>query len=540
MLLGVVAMVLLVACANVANLALARAASRAKEISVRCALGAGQSRIARQLLTESVVLALSGGLLGLVFAIQGLALLKRILPADTPRLLNVEADWRVLVFTAGLAIVTGLAFGLAPSLQASRTALAGSLTAGGRSASSSVSRNLRNALVVAEIAFAVLLVIAAGLLVRSFWALSHVNAGFQPEHVITARITPSLEFCRQEVRCLVFYRQLLDRVRATPGVSGAALVNTLPLDGRVAKRSLNVDGRSNPDGEPSPLFWLNVVTPEYFRVMSIPLVSGRAFTDVDVSGTDAVAIVPRTTARRFWMEESAIGKRIRFVGENRWRTIVGVVGDVRAHGLRQDEPDFIAGTVYVPYSPTATLEDGRIPAAMTIAVATAGDTTRVEAGLRREIGGLSQEIPVSDVRTMHATVAAAVASPASVTTIFVAFAGLALVLGVIGIYGVISFLVSKRTREIGICVALGAQRHDVFRSIMKEGVQLALVGIGLGMAAAGIVTRVLSRELYGVGPADPVTYVTVAVVMVIVTMAACFVPTYKAMRVDPLIALRQE
>ncbi len=479
-------------------------------------------------------------MLGFVVATQGLASLKRILPADTPRVTDVHVDWHVLAFTAALAVVTGLAFGLAPALHASRTALTESLRAGGRGAVSSVSQRLRNALVIAEIAFAVLLVIAAGLLVRSFWALSHVNAGFQPEHVITARITPSQPFCSDEPRCLAFYRQMLDRMRASPGVSGAALVNTLPLDGRVAKRSLNVAGFTVPDGETSPLFWLNVVTPDYFRVMSIRLVAGRAFTEADLSGNPPVAIVPRATARRFWPEENAIGKQVRFVGETHWRTVVGVVGDVRAHDLRQDVPDFMAGALYVPYSPKATLEDGRIPAEMTIAVVTTTGPSHLEAALRQTIASLSGEIPVSDVQTMRATVSDAVASPASVTMLFVAFAALALVLGAIGIYGVLSFLVSKRTREIGIRMALGARRRDVFRSIMKEGAQLAFAGVGLGMAGAAAVMRVLSGELYGVGPADPLTYAAVAVVMVIVTMTACFVPTYRAMRVDPLIALRQE
>jgi putative ABC transport system permease protein len=539
-LLGVVGLVLLIACANVANLTLARAASRAKEISVRCALGAGQARITRQLLTESVVLAFGGGLLGFVVSVQGLAWLKEILPPDTPRAADVRIDWRVLAFTAGLAVATGLAFGLAPALNASRTALTESLRAGGRTAASSVSQGIRGGLVVAEIAFAVLLVIAAGLLVRSFWALSHVDAGFQSEHVVTARITPSQPFCSDEARCLAFYRQALDRIRTFPGVSGAALVNTLPLGGRVAKRSLNIEGRTAAGAEGSPLFWLNVVTPEYFRVMSIPLIAGRAFNDADLSGNPPVAIVPRATARRFWTEETAIGKQVGFIGEPYWRTVVGVAGDVRAHDLRQDVPDWIVGAIYVPYGPKATLEDGRIPAEMTMAVVTAADAAHLEAMLRATIARLSQEIPVSDVQTMRATVSDAVASPASVTTLFVAFAGLALVLGAIGIYGVLAFLVSKRTREIGIRIALGAQRRDVFRSIMKEGARLALAGIALGMAAAAAVTREMAGELYGVGPADPMTYAAVAVVMVIVTMAACGIPTYRAMRVDPLIALRQE
>jgi putative ABC transport system permease protein len=539
LLLGVVALVLLIACANVANLSLARAASRAKEIGVRCALGAGPARVARQLLTESVVLASVGAVLGLAVAVQGLALLKRVLPPDTPRLADVHVDWRVLAFTAALAVATGLAFGLAPAFHASRAALTESMKAGGWSGASSVRQRLRHALVIGEIALAVLLVTAAGLFIRSFWTLSHVNAGFLPERVITARITPSPGFCSEEARCLAFYRDLLGRLRASPGVNGAALINTLPLDGRVAKRSLNLEGRTTPGADDAPLFWLNVITPEYLRVMSIALVSGRAFTDADLSGPP-VAMLSRATARRFWTDGTAIGKRIRFVGEQHWHTIVGVVGDVRAHDLRQDVPDWIEGTAYVPYSPKATLEEGRIPAEMTIAVVSSTDASRFGQTLGDIVGSLSREIPVSDVRTMRTAVSDAVASPASVTTLVAMFAGVALVLGVIGIYGVLSFLVSKRTREIGIRLALGAQRGDVFRSIMREGAQLALAGVGLGMVAAVMVARVLSRELYGVGPADPITYIAVAVVMVIATMGACCVPTYRAMRVDALIALRQE
>ena len=332
-----------------------------------------------------------------------------------------------------------------------------------------------------------------------------MNAGFQPDHVITARLTPSQSFCSDDTRCLAFYRQVLERIQASPGTGGAALVNTLPLDGRVAKRSLTLEGRSGPDVESSPLFWLTVITPEYFRVMSVPLLSGRTFTEADFSGNPPVAIIPRSTAQRFWGDESAIGRQFRFVGEKHLAYRRRRRRGRRAHDLRRDVPDWIVGTAYVPYSPKATLENGRIPAEMTIAVATTADTSHVEAALRRTIASLSQEIPVSDVHTMRATVSDAVASPASVTTLFVAFAGLALALGVIGIYGVLSFLVAKRTREIGIRLALGAQRHDVFLSIMKEGAQLALAGIGLGMAAAVVVTRVLSQELYGIGPGDPIT-----------------------------------
>ena len=323
-------------------------------------------------------------------------------------------------------------------------------------------------------------------------------------------------------------------------MSGVGLVNTLPLDGRVAKRSLNLDGHASVAVEDAPLFWLNVVTPGYFRVMGIRLVAGRAFTDADLSGNPPVAIIPTATARRFWPGDSAIGKHVRFAGEKTWRAVVGVVGDVRAHDLRQDVPGWIEGTVYVPYNQNATLEGGQIPAEMTIAMLTSSGVSRVEAALRATVGGLSRDVPVSDVRPMRATLSDAVASPASVTMFVGAFAGVALALGVVGIYGVLSFLVSTRTREIGIRMALGAQRSDVFRSVLREGAELALAGIALGLIGAALVTPAVARELYGVGPVDPATYAVVAIVMMAATMGACAVPTYRATHVDPLVALRQE
>ncbi len=539
LLLAVVALVLLIACANVANLSLARAMSRSKEIAVRCALGAGRRRIARQLLTESIVVATAGAALGLAGATQGLAGLKRMLPADTPRLEGADIDWRVLAFTAAVAVATGLAFGLAPALQAARGPVGDSLKAGGRNAGAAVRHRVRKALVISEIALAVLLATAAGLLIRSFRGLSHADAGFRVERVVTARITPGPAVCDDAGRCLAFYRDVLDRVGASAGVSGAALVNTLPLDGQVAKRSLDLEGTDTSSAE-APLVWLNVVTPEYFRVMSIPVLSGRGFTAADLSGNPPVAILAKSTARRFWPARDPIGRRIRFVGEQQWHTVVGVAGDVRAHDLRRDAPEWMDGTVYVPYSHKATLEQGRIPVEMTLAVLTDAGVSDVGATVRETVARASRDVPVSDVRAMRAAVADAVASPASLTTLVVVFAAVALALGVIGIYGVLSFLVSKRTREIGIRMALGARRGEVFRSILFEGAQLSLAGVALGMAAALALMRLLSRELYGVGPADLATYATVAAVMAAATLAACIVPTVRATRVDPLLALRQE
>jgi predicted permease len=535
MLLSAVALVLMIACTNVVNLTLSRAATREKEVAIRAAMGAGRQRIMRQLLTESVLLAALGGFLGLVFAIEGLSFLKALLPADTPRLMDVRMDWRVLAFSGGLAVLTGLVVGLAPALHISRAALTASLKSGGRSAAVSVSQRLRSGLVVAEIALAVLLVIAAGLMMRSFWALSHVNPGFRSEHILTARITPNESFCSDATRCLAFYRTVLDQVQSTQGVTGAAFVNTLPLGGRVTKRSVEADDHIGT----APLFWLNIVTPGYFNVMGVPLLSGRGFSDADVTGPP-VAIVTAETARKFWPGQSALGKHIRLLDDKSWRTIIAVISDVRAYDLQTNSPDWIQGTAYVPYNSTATLEDRTVPSDMTIAIRTASDDSHIAAKLRETVAALNHEVPVSEVRTMGTVVSDAVSAPASTTSLLAAFAAVALLLGAIGIYGVLSFLVSQRTREIGVRIALGAQRGEVLYLVMKEGATFSFAGIAVGLAGAFLVTRLMSSELYGVSPLDPVTYVGVALVMAAVTLLACYVPTRRAMRVDPMIALRYE
>ena len=537
LLLAAVGLVLLIACANVANLTLSRAATREREINIRFALGAARQRIVRQLLTESVLLACLGGLLGLLFANAGLSLLRAALPADTPRLADVHLNWQVLAFTGALAIVTGLIFGLAPALQSSRQGFTDALKSGGRGMAISVSQRLRNSLVVAEVAFAVLLVISAGLLIRSFWALSRVNPGFRPEQVVTARVTPNESFCSDAARCLGFYRSVLEQVRNSPGVTAASLVNTLPLGGRVSKRSLEIEGLDS--GDVSPLFWLNIITPDYFRVMGISMLAGRPFTDSDIASAP-VAILTAETARRFWPNQDAVGKHVRLLDEKEWRTVVGVIQDVRAYDLQRNVPNWIGGTAYVPYNRTATLETRRIPAEMTVAVRTASDDPQMGTTLRRVVSDLNPQVPVSEVKTMSTVVSEAVATPASTTSLFIAFASLALVLGMIGIYGVLSFLVSKRTREIGIRLALGAQRRDVLLLIMKEGAKFSFVGIALGVAGAVAATRLLASELYGVSARDPITYAGVAIVMILVTLLACYIPTRRAMRVDPMTALRYE
>ncbi len=319
------------------------------------------------------------------------------------------------------------------------------------------------------------------------------------------------------------------------------MVNTLPLGGRVAKRSVSIENFVSPTGGMvSPLFWMNTVSPEYFHVMDVPLLSGRSFSTAEMSGNPPVAIVDAQTARRFWPGQEAIGKHIRLLGEMNWRTVVGITTDVRAFNLQKTIPDYMRGTIYLPLSPTSTLEDKRVPAEMTIAVRTISNESQVGAMLQRIVAGLNHDVPVSEVRTMNAVVSEAVSTPASTTSLFVTFAGLALVLGMVGIYGVLAFLVSKRTREIGIRIALGAQRADVLWLILKEGTKFAVVGIALGLAGAFVTTRWLSSELYGVSSTDPLTYAGVALLMGFISMVACYIPARRAMRVDPLIALRYE
>ena len=528
-----VAVILLIACANVANLTLARAATRDREIATRAALGAGSWRIARQLFTESVLLACLGGLLGLAFAAQGTEWLKLIVPSDTPRLADVSMNWRVLAFSGAVAIFTGCLFGFAPVIHARRTSLSRVLESGGRGGARSIPQALRRSLTVAQIALAVLLVIAAGLLVRSLEALSTVDTGFQPEDVVTARINPNASVCHEPARCLAFYRELEEQARAIPGVRAVALAGTPPLGGAVTKRNFEIDVPT----ERAPLFWLNVVTADYFRVMDIPIQAGRAFTSADLSGAPVVAVAA-ASARRFWPAESAIGKRIRFVGEEEWRTVVAVVADVRAYDLTRDVPGWIEGTAYVPYTLKATQEDGRIPSEMTLVVRTVSNRALFGSELRRTLAGLNREVVVSDVKSMQDALAESIATPSSTAWLFTIFAGLALLLGSIGVYGVLSFLVSKRTREIGVRLALGAQTGDITWLIMKEGVKVGITGIVCGVAGAAALSRALSSELHGISPLDPMTYGGVVLVVAAVTFVACYVPTRRATRVDPLVALR--
>jgi putative ABC transport system permease protein len=538
-LLAAVAVVLLIACANVANLTLSRAHVRAKEIAIRTSLGAARHRVVRQLLTESVLLSAIGGAFGLVFASAGLSVLRSALPTGTPRLDAVAIDWRVLVFTAALVIFTGVISGTAPALQSGRTDLTESLKSGSRGATQSGTRSVRNVLVVSELALAVLLVSAAGLLIRSLWSLSHVDPGFRSEGVLTARVTPNQSFCSEPGRCFSFYRDLLSQTHSLPGITGTAIITTLPLDGRVHKRSIDIEGRTSNNAEPEPLLWMNTVSPGYFSVMNIPVLRGREFTDADTSPGANAVILSAETARRYWPNQDPVGQHIRFAEQSDWRTIVGVVADVRGYDLREEVPDYMQGAFYVPYGPGVTLEDGSVPAAMTLVIRSAG-AQALEDSVRRIVASLNAEAPVTEVKPLPAILSSATSAPRSVTSLFGAFAGLALVLGVVGIYGVISFFVGQRTREFGIRIALGARRRDVLKLVMNEGLSLTMVGIVGGLAAAFALTRFLGALLYGVSATDPWDFAAVAVLFALVALAACYMPARRAMSVDPIATLRNE
>jgi predicted permease len=541
LLLGAVALVLGIACANVANLLLSRGTARETEMAVRVAIGAGRGRIVRQLLTESVLLAMTGALLGVGLAASGLRVLKSVLPPDTPRLAEVSLDWRVLGFAASLAVAAAIAFGLAPAFHAVRLTLTDSLKSGARGGSASGAQRVRRALVVGEVALAAMLVVASGILIRSFWRLSHVDPGFRASGVLTMRVSPDDAFCANADRCVSVHRELLDRVRALPGLSDAALINTLPLDGRVAKRAAGVQDFVPARREAAePMFWLNVVSADYFRVMGIEVRRGRSFTEADASGQARVAIVSAATARRFWPDDDAIGKLVKLSGQQDWHAVVGVVADVRAYDLQRDVPQWLHGTLYVPDGPGAILENGRVPAAMTLVVGTELDAGSAGSMVRSVAARVNQDTSVSEVRPLSAIVSQSVSAPRSTTALFVVFAGLAVALGMTGIYGVLSFLVSQRSREIGIRLALGARQRDVVALVVGEGALYSLVGITIGLVGAAIVTRLMSSELYGVSPTDPLVFGVMACLLFAVTLLACYVPARRAMRVDPLIALRAE
>jgi predicted permease len=542
LLLGAVGLLLLIACANVANLMLARAATRQKEIALRAALGAGRWRIARQLMTESILIALLGGALGLFAAQYGLPILKSMLPADMPRLAEVTVDSRVLIFTALLSVLTGIVFGLVPAGGTSRVNLTKTLKTGERGGISGTHR-LSSLLVMGEVGVSVVLVIAAGLLVKSLWNLSNADPGFHSEHILTARITPNRSFCAEEGRCLAFYRDLLERVRTLPEVKDAGAVDDLPLGGDWETIPSDIQARPVVPGAHVPMLMERVCTPEYLRIMGIQLLQGRMLTEADSApSAQRVALISKTTADRYWPGKSPIGEHFKPRWLNDWWTVVGVVGDVREFTMTRNLADFLDGEYYAPYGPHVVQGRGpeAPPADMTLVIRTSQDQAQLGGELQTIVSSLNGDAPVSQVQTLTEWMHQAVASERSTASLFTIFASIAVVLGAIGIYGVISYSVAQRTREIGIRMALGARREGVLLLIVGEGAKLAALGVVSGLLGAALLTRLMASLLYGVGASDPLTYVAVGILLMFVAVAASYIPARRAMRVDPMVALRYE
>jgi putative ABC transport system permease protein len=533
-LLGAVGFVLLIACANVANLLLARAASREGEIAVRIALGAGRGRLVRQLLTESVVLALLGAVVGLLLAYWGAHLLVAMQPRGVPRLDAVQVDGTVAAFTFGVALLTGLLFGLVPALQATRNGLAGTLKDGGRGAvGKRGAARMRGGLVVAEMALAVMLLAGAGLLIRSFSLLSRVDPGFQPERVLAFRVSlPEAQY-DDDARVEAFFSRLEERLETLPGVSAAGGVMALPLTGTDMQLSFDVEGRPPAQPGQEPVLQVRVATHDYFRALGIPLVRGRMLTAQDRAGALPAVLLSEEAVRRYFPGEDPLGKRITLG----WRRgsgsvggeVVGIVGDVRQLGLDEDFPP----EIYLPARQVAM-------GSLEMVVRTTGDPLALAAAVRREVAALDPNVPVEQVRTMEEIVSQSVSQPRFYMLLLGTFAAVALVLAAVGIFGVMSYAVVQRTREIGIRMALGADPARVLREVVAGGVGLAGVGVAVGTVLALAVTRVLSSLLFGITATDPATYLGAMAVLGGAALVSSYVPARRATRVDPMVALRGE
>jgi len=538
-LLGAVSLVLLIACAKVASLLLASWAGRTKELAIRGALGAGSSRIGRQLLTESVLLGLCGGGLGLLLARYGLLTIKAFLPADTPRLAAVGIDGNVLLFTSGLGILTGLLFGLAPALNSWRLDVVRSLNTGSRGSSRGGGGRVYNTLVIAEIGLAVVLVMGAGLLAKSLWFLARTDPGFRLQGVLTVPVTPNASFSKDRAACVSFYDELLRQVRALPGVEGAAAVNAMPLGDDIPVLPASVEDHPGETGAPTPLLWSGAVTADYTRLIGIPILEGRGFTDGDRDDTAPVVLVTASTARAFWPGQDALGKHVKAVWERQWRTVVGVVADIKQYGLAQNKPAWIDGEIYMPYAQAVTGHRD-FPSSMNLVLRVAPDTLNLTGEVRSLVSNLNADVPVGDVRAMKDVVSASIGASSSIAWLFGTFAAMALLLGSVGIYSLMSYRVAERTHEVGVRMALGARRSDVLLLIVGHAMVLAVTGVAIGSAAALGLTRLLAGLLYGVKPTDPATFAMAPLILLVVALLAAYVPAHRATRVDPMEALRFE
>ena len=535
-LLGAVGLVLAVACANVAHLLLANAAARYREVAIRAALGANRIRLVRQFLTESLMLSLVGGGAGLLLAVWGVSTLVAFIPKDTPRVNEIRLDYRVLLFTLGISIITGVLFGLAPALQATKTDLIDALKEGGRGSSAGRRRlQLRGLLVISEFALALVLLIGAGLMIKSFIRLQEVKPGFEPAGLLTFRIAlPDAKY-PQLPKSRAFFEQLFDRLKAHPEVKSVGAINILPFSGSSSDRTFAIEGQPVPPGQPSPDEQIRFVSAGYFTSMGIPLLKGRDITARDLPDTPQVIIANDALVRKYWPNQDPLGKRISFSRrEPKWYEIVGVVGNVKHRGLDiEDKPEF-----YVPFL-QPLFADANVPP-MYVVVRAANQPGTIGAVVRNDVAALDRDQPVSSLMTMEQRISDSVAPRRFNMFLLGLFAALALILAAIGIYGIMAFSVGQRTHEIGVRMALGARSGDVLKLVLRNGLALALIGIALGLAIAFAATRVMSTLLYGVSATDPVTFLGEALLLAFVALLACYIPARRATKVDPLVALRYE
>jgi putative ABC transport system permease protein len=534
-LLAAVGLVLLIACANVANLMLARASSRYREIAIRTALGAGRMRIIRQLLTECVILALIGGGLGLLFAVWGVDALRRLGPTNLPRLADITIDGWVLGFTFAVSCVAGLLFGLAPALQSARSNVHESLKEGGRGGATAGThrQRIRGLLVVSEVALAMVLLVAAGLLIRSFTRLIEVHPGFDPHNVLTMQLSLPQSKYAKAPQVAAFYQQLLERIASLPGVEAAGATSGLPLSGSgQSSGSFTIQGRVPTKGDPAPHADQRIIAPDYFRAMHIPLLRGRYISDSDGASAPQVVVIDDVLAKTYWPGQDPLGRKVTQNDPQKgpFQTVVGIVANVQ-HRALDVAPK---GVMYYPHAQSVAAN------MMSLVVRTRGEPTTLAAAIRGEVQAIDPNQPVYEIKTMDQYLTESVAANRFSVQLLALFAGVALVLAAVGIYGVMSYSVTQKTHEIGIRMALGARQADVLREVVGKGMSLVLAGVGAGLVCAAIVTRLMSSLLFGVSATDPLTFAAVAIVLSAVAMLACYVPARRATRVDPVVALRYE
>jgi putative ABC transport system permease protein len=528
-LLCAVVFVLLIACANIANLLLARAAARQKEIAIRTAMGASRSRLLRQLLVESLTLSIAGGAIGIVTSFWAVRVINRTLPPNLLPIPEITIDATVLLFAAAVTLATGMLFGLAPALRSAALDLNTTLKLAGRTSNGAARPLVRNGLAAAELALATVLLVGAGLMIQTLFQLQRARIGFEPQGLLTFQLAPPAARYPPAKAAPLFYRSLVESLQTIPGVRGAAVSSGVPLGaGNYTQTPVATTGKSVlPPETEMPIDW-RIVSPGFFRVLGVPLLRGRDFTDADSSTTNAVTIVSQATARTFWGDDDPIGRTLHRRADTITFTVVGVVGDVRNAALNRESPSL--------YYPSARLVAGL----MDVVVRVDGDPERVLPAVRQKVRELDAQLPLSNVRTMNEWMSSNAAQPRLNAQLLGAFAAVALAIAAIGIYGVLAYSVNQRTREIGLRMALGAPRGRVLRLIVGEGMAVGAAGIAAGLAAAFALSRALSSLVFEVPVNDPATFTAVAAVLTIVALVACAIPARRASRVDPMVALREE